>query len=193
MEGSVSALDWQRLDKVAADRLWLRPLGLLCGQAANEAVAAGLARRLAGADLAFTLVAALGLGSDRRLAAVTAPIGELEGWLAGPGARFAERARERLALLSVPRPPWAGFFLDRPLVVGIVNVTPDSFSDSRASRSRARSAKRAPGPASQPSSSQIGADQRSRQTRGDRAARRVPGKQAKWPQPQPIRGDFVEP
>jgi dihydropteroate synthase len=129
MEGSARPLDWKRLDKVAADRLWLRPLGLLCGNAAREAVAAGLARPLAGAGLAFTLVAAFGLGSDRRLASVTAPIAELEGWLAGPGARFAARAQHRLALLSKPRPPWAGFALDRPLVMGVLNLTPDSFSD----------------------------------------------------------------
>ncbi|MGH6991032.1 MAG: dihydropteroate synthase, partial [Stellaceae bacterium] len=31
--------------------------------------------------------------------------------------------------LSVPRPLWAGFTLDRPLIVGILNITPDSFSD----------------------------------------------------------------
>jgi dihydropteroate synthase len=88
-----------------------------------------LARRLAGADLAFTLVAALGLGFDRRLASVTAPIAELEGWLAGPGARFAEGAQDRLSRLSTPRLAWAGFALDRPLVMGVLNVTPDSFSD----------------------------------------------------------------
>ena len=129
MEDSVRALDWAQLDKVAADRLWLRPLGLLCGYATREAVAAGLARPLAGADLAFTLVAALGLGSDGRLASVTAQISELEGWLGGPGVRFAERSRDRLSRLSTPRLPWAGFSLARPLVVGVLNVTPDSFSD----------------------------------------------------------------
>ena len=129
MEQSAGSHDWARLDKIAADRLWLRPLGLLCGQAAREAVAAGLARPLAGADLAFSLVMALGLGFDRRLASVTAPIAELEGWLAGPGARFAGPTRERLARLSTPRPPWASFALNRPLVVGVLNVTPDSFSD----------------------------------------------------------------
>jgi dihydropteroate synthase len=32
-------------------------------------------------------------------------------------------------LLSAPRPPWAGLPLDRPLVMGVLNVTPDSFSD----------------------------------------------------------------
>jgi dihydropteroate synthase len=125
----VCARDWARLDKVASNRLWLRPLGVLCGHAASEAISAGLARRLAGAELAFTLVAAIGLGSDRRLASVTAPIAALEGWLAGPGARLAERALERLARLSTPRPSWAGFALDRPLVMGVLNVTPDSFSD----------------------------------------------------------------
>ena len=129
IEDDACALDWARLDKVAPDQLWLRPLGLLCGHAASEAVAAGLARRLAGADLAFTLVAALGLGFDRRLASVTAPIAELEGWLAGPGARFAEGAQDRLSRLSTPRLAWAGFALDRPLVMGVLNVTPDSFSD----------------------------------------------------------------
>jgi|GEM_PF-12136 len=129
-EGKARYADWARLDKVAADRLWLRPLGLLCGYAAREAVAAGLARRLAGADLAFTLVTALGLGFDRGLASVTAPISELEDWLAGPGARFAERTQERLSRMSTPPRPWAGFALDRPLVMGVLNVTPDSFSDA---------------------------------------------------------------
>src|SRR5262249_18043249 len=45
------------------------------------------------------------------------------------GIRFARRARQRLAFLSAARAPWAGFAFDRPLVMGVVNVTPDSFSD----------------------------------------------------------------
>ena len=128
-EGKARDAGWARLDVLAADRLWLRPLGLLCGRAAADAVASGLARRLAGFSLAFSLVAAIGLGSDRRLASVTASVAELESWLAGAGRRFADRARERLALLSAARPPWAGLALDRPLIMGVLNVTPDSFSD----------------------------------------------------------------
>jgi dihydropteroate synthase len=31
--------------------------------------------------------------------------------------------------LMMPRPHWAGFDLARPLIMGVVNVTPDSFSD----------------------------------------------------------------
>ncbi len=45
--------------------------------------------------------------------------------IVGPsGLDGAARAR-----LSAPRPPLAGLTLDRPRVMGILNVTPDSFSD----------------------------------------------------------------
>jgi dihydropteroate synthase len=122
-------IDWTPLHRVADDRLWLRPLGLVYGRAAAETVAAGLARPLARPGLAFCLVACIGLGSDRRPLSVTAPIAEFEGWLASAGERFSLRGRDRLALLSAPRRPWAGLPLDRPLVMGVLNVTPDSFSD----------------------------------------------------------------
>jgi dihydropteroate synthase len=122
-------LGWTELDGVSADRLWLRPLGLISGRAAAEAVASGHARPLTGPSLAFSLIAALGLGPDRCLISVTSSIAELDVWIAGVGARFAQRVREQMALLSAPRPPWAGFNLDRPLVMGVLNVTPDSFSD----------------------------------------------------------------
>jgi dihydropteroate synthase len=122
-------LGWSQLDGVSADRLWLRPLGMISGCAAAEAIASGHARPLTGPNLAFSLVAAMGLASDRRPISVTTSIPELEAWIAGAGARFAQRAGEQLALLSASRSPWAGFVLDRPLVMGILNVTPDSFSD----------------------------------------------------------------
>ncbi|WP_119168624.1 dihydropteroate synthase [Algihabitans albus] len=35
----------------------------------------------------------------------------------------------RAELLSAPRPAFAGLSLERPLVMGVINVTPDSFSD----------------------------------------------------------------
>jgi dihydropteroate synthase len=41
----------------------------------------------------------------------------------------AEANREALIPLTAARAPWAGFALDRPLIMGIINVTPDSFSD----------------------------------------------------------------
>jgi dihydropteroate synthase len=71
----------------------------------------------------------MGLAPDRRVAAVTASIPEVENWVAHAGARFAPRVRDQLAALSARRAQWAGLALDRPLVMGVVNVTPDSFSD----------------------------------------------------------------
>jgi hypothetical protein len=102
-------INWMPLHSIADNRLWLRPLGLVYGRAAAEAVAAGLARPLARHGLAFTLVACIGLNSDRRPISVTAPIAGFEGWLAYAGARFSPRAGTGFALLSAPRPPWAGF------------------------------------------------------------------------------------
>ena len=39
------------------------------------------------------------------------------------------RIKDLLDKLSAPRPAAAGVSLDRPRIMGIVNVTPDSFSD----------------------------------------------------------------
>jgi len=47
----------------------------------------------------------------------------------GPGARFAGRVREQMARLSTPREAWARVTLGRPIIMGVLNVTPDSFSD----------------------------------------------------------------
>ena len=59
-------LGWAALDCVSVDRLWLRPLGLISGGAAAEAIASGYARPLTGPGLALSVAAALGLGPDRR-------------------------------------------------------------------------------------------------------------------------------
>jgi dihydropteroate synthase len=128
-EGNAGIDAWARFNGVAADRLWLRPLGLLCGVAAADAIASGRARPLVGGDCAFTVISALSLETDRRPASVTVSIAELNAWIAGPGARFAGRVREQMARLSTPRPAWARLALDRPLIMGVLNVTPDSFSD----------------------------------------------------------------
>ncbi len=83
----------------------IEPLGLLRGPDALAALAAGRAAPLAGGPAAFTLV---------RLNGRVLPI--------------AEAPPESVERLSLPLPDWAG--LGRgPLVMGVLNVTPDSFSD----------------------------------------------------------------
>ncbi len=128
-EASRASIDWAPLAGIGSEALRLRPLGIVSGRAAADAIAAGEARALAGTGLGFTLAALVGLGADRRPVSVTAPIAELETWVTKDGARFAERVRRQLGFLSAQRSPWAGFALDRPLLMGVLNVTPDSFSD----------------------------------------------------------------
>ena len=73
-----------------------------------EAVAAGVALPLAGGPLAFSLV---------RVAGRIVPVDRVP-------ADYAEA----LARVSARPPEWAGLGLLRPLVMGVLNVTPDSFT-----------------------------------------------------------------
>src|SRR5260370_1323126 len=66
-------LPWTELDGIDRDHLWLRPLGLVWGSAAHDAVARGDAAPLAGSSgIAFSAIEAFGLAPDRRRAAVAA-------------------------------------------------------------------------------------------------------------------------
>lgn len=91
----------------------VEPLGLLSGWAAHDVVAAGLALPLAGGPSAFTLARLLG------------------GTTAGivPVAAIPSEFSEAVECVTSARPAWAGLPGDRPLVMGILNLTPDSFSD----------------------------------------------------------------
>jgi dihydropteroate synthase len=113
---------------IDAASLWLRPVGLLRGSVAEAAVGAGSALPLAGGPFAFALVEVLAL-RDGMLVAATSTLAALHGWAAAQRAAMAARVTGQLAALTAERPAWAGLSLDRPLVMGIVNVTPDSFSD----------------------------------------------------------------
>lgn len=99
-----SALHRSRAEPAEATTLLAEPLGLLTGDAARVAIAAGLALPLAGGPDAFTLVR---IGAEI---------------MASPAAPAVWTAP-----LVAPVPPWAGF--TTPQVMGILNVTPDSFSD----------------------------------------------------------------
>jgi dihydropteroate synthase len=99
-------------------RNWVEPLGLLHGRAASLAVAADVALPLAGGPAAFTMVRLFGADAP----AAPLPLADVpEGWQA------------QVIALTQPVPGVAGLprlaELGRPLVMGIVNVTPDSFSD----------------------------------------------------------------
>jgi len=85
------------------------PGGLLSGAEATAAITAGTALPLAGGWAAL---------STFRTGAEARPV-------------FVATLTDRSAFgaLTGLRPPFAGLMLDRPMVAGILNVTPDSFSD----------------------------------------------------------------
>jgi dihydropteroate synthase len=100
---------------------YLRPAGFLWGRDADEAVASGSAGRLAGGWMAFTQVEV----SFRHEALVS------RGWhdYRSLASSTDSEMQRRLELIEQPRPDICGLDMCRPAIMGIVNVTPDSFSD----------------------------------------------------------------
>lgn len=104
-----------------ADALHLRPTGFLYGDAANRARACDKAGALAGGAIAFTQVevieGAAGATTRRCL-----EYGDV-------AASDDTGVQAILTRISAPRPPQAGLDMAGTLIMGVVNVTPDSFSD----------------------------------------------------------------
>ena len=100
-------------------RVYLRPIGLLSGDVAEAALASGAARRLAGGRFAFSACEVL-VRDAGAISATIAGIDAIVDWEAAAGP---------LELLSAPRAPFCGIAMDRPAIMGVINVTPDSFSD----------------------------------------------------------------
>jgi dihydropteroate synthase len=106
---------------MASAKLYLRPMGFLYGMTAEAAYAEGLALPLAGGPIAFTaaeIIEGSPAKSKRRLLT----------------ARDLQATRDAdvgaaLVRTTAKRAAFAGLDLERPLLMGIVNVTPDSFSD----------------------------------------------------------------
>jgi dihydropteroate synthase len=100
----------------AETRVYLRPIDL----APDRGV-----RALAGGGLKFARCEVILRGGPR----IIADLPEIETWAREIGPPLAFRVAETLIRLSANRPPFAGVAMDRTRVMGIVNVTPDSFSD----------------------------------------------------------------
>jgi dihydropteroate synthase len=126
--GPAARRDLDAFGDLPPSALYLRPLGLASGAAAAAAVAAGLAWRIAGGWTAASLVEVVARragGVDRLV--LSAP--DFAAWLARAHGPVAARLRLLAERVTAPRASWAGLGLDRPIVMGIVNTTPDSFSD----------------------------------------------------------------
>ncbi len=104
--------------------IYVRPVGIFPAPAEEgENVWGGLP--LAGQPLRFAAIEIIeraGARASRRIAA----LGDAfeRDW-----GRHTLAAADLMEALSAPRPRLAGLALDRPRIMGIINVTPDSFSD----------------------------------------------------------------
>ncbi len=94
-------------------KTYFRPLSLVFGRDAQMLVASGAAGQLGGLrNVGFTHVEVIERGAARRVAA------------------FADVADlSAIQKITQPRPDFGGLSMNQTRVMGIVNVTPDSFSD----------------------------------------------------------------
>ena len=115
-------------------RVYLRPVGLL----PVEAWAKGTAVPLAGGRFSFAMAELIvrkagqpgeSKPGESKIERAYAPLSEIMAWGWERGREVASALDRRLAALTRARAPFGGLTLERPRIMGIVNVTPDSFSD----------------------------------------------------------------
>jgi dihydropteroate synthase len=104
--------------------LWLRPVGMT----GRDDLGAD-AWTLAGSGLGFSSVELLARSGNGDVVAANVSLSQLDAWAAARGRAVADRVARQRAALTAPRAPWAGLALDRPRIMGVLNVTPDSMSD----------------------------------------------------------------
>ncbi len=102
-------------------RLFLRPLA-----PAADCAAAPVGSALAGGPLRFASCEIIRRAGPGEAVRKVVPLSEHPGSL---DEREASAAESLLARISAPRAPFAGIPMDRPRVMAVINVTPDSFSD----------------------------------------------------------------
>ncbi|WP_420137701.1 dihydropteroate synthase [Sphingomonas sp.] len=111
---------------VAESRVYLRPTGFV------DVPASG-ALRLAGGLTWFSAVELIVVEGSRRVRQTLVPVTALSDAADGLPPALADQAKATLARLTAPRTPFmlgtTELAFDRPEVMGILNVTPDSFSD----------------------------------------------------------------
>ncbi len=105
--------------------IYIRPVGIFPAPVGEEGEAAWSGLPLAGQCLRFAAIEIIereGMRVNRRLASVGDAFDREWG-------RHTLQASELMEAITAPRARLAGLALDTPRIMGIVNVTPDSFSD----------------------------------------------------------------
>lgn len=118
------ALEGGELDR----RLYLLPSGIVAGEQAAAAVISGNGWPIGDGALAFTACAVILRDGETSWLSM-ASYSELADWSDREGEEVARHLGRLVRRIGARRAQWAGLDLDRPVIMGIVNTTPDSFSD----------------------------------------------------------------
>ncbi|WP_346343996.1 dihydropteroate synthase [Magnetospirillum sulfuroxidans] len=110
------------------DDVYLLPAGLVAGEQAAAAVIGGHGWPIADGALAFTSAGLIWREGGEAWIAL-APYAELVNWAEAEGEEMARHVGRTVRRIGGKRRPWAGLSLERPRIMGVVNATPDSFSD----------------------------------------------------------------
>jgi dihydropteroate synthase len=109
--------------------LYLLPCGLVWGEQAAAAIISGNGWPLAEGWAAFTALGVITRRSQGGADLAVAPFAEVVEWAEGEDPLLARHVADTIHRMGARRRPWAGLDMDRPHIMGIVNATPDSFSD----------------------------------------------------------------
>lgn len=109
-------------------RFYLLPMGLASGEAGAAAIIGGHGWPVAGSGLAFTQAGLILREREAHWLSVL-PFAELQSWSEGEGDDVARHMGRLVRRIGAERASWAGLSLEHPRIMGIVNATPDSFSD----------------------------------------------------------------
>jgi dihydropteroate synthase len=108
--------------------LYLLPSGLVWGEQAAAAIISGNGWPLAEGGAAFTSLAVIQRATGGASLA-QAPFADVVEWAESESPDIARAMGALVQRIGSRRPAWGGLAMDAPVVMGIVNVTPDSFSD----------------------------------------------------------------
>ncbi len=104
--------------------VYLRPLGPMSQPREDTGFV-----QLAGGPLGFAACEVIRRAASGGIGREVLAVDTLVGALRARDSVFGAAAEDRLLQLSRPRPAFAGLAMDRPRLMGVINVTPDSFSD----------------------------------------------------------------
>ena len=116
------------LSDTTGSNLYCIPRAIASGDTAASLIANGHALPLLGNDLAFAAVELI-IRENGTAKRVAASVTAFDPWRHVLPSHAKERLATLLDAMSRARQPFAGFTSGKQAIMGVINVTPDSFSD----------------------------------------------------------------